>query len=256
MSRIPPLLAPRGSIGGGAAPVVMGASTWWSADAGHDRSTTIASWRDCIQGLELTAAGAARPSYDVSGCGGRASISFDGVAEYMTITGRPALNLGTGAAIYGVFASAETTQFACLASRYTGTGLTSPWWMLAAYDAGAANGQAAMGETGTGTTRASNHAGSANAVTDPTSGTAVRTMMLRWTGSQISLITSRVAASVTACAGAVSDDATPMEVGRIFVGANVYTDMRLRHLMIFARDLGTDERAYLADWATADCGAP
>jgi len=61
-------------------PLLLGASRWWTADSGHDQSSTIASWRDILVGAELTAAGSARPSYSAAGCGSRPAISFDGVA--------------------------------------------------------------------------------------------------------------------------------------------------------------------------------
>lgn len=236
-------------------PLALGARRWWSADSGHDQSATIATWRDIVAGAELTASGGARPSYAAAGCGSRPAISFDGVAEYMTIAGSAALDAGTGMSLYAVAASASAVADATIASRWDATAANQLWLLQLHAGAAVATGSASISETGTNTNRFSIRTGSANASDDPSSGAnAARGSLLHWDGATVTRYTGRLAGTGTACAGAKTRDATAMEVGR--VSGTTFAAMELRHLIVFPRALTSSERTTLWDWAAADCGVP
>jgi len=251
-----PLLAPRpGSPGGVEVPLGLGATRWWCADVGHDQSSTIASWRDILVGADLTASGSARPSYSAAGCGSQPAISFDGVAEYLTIAGSAALDAGTGLTLYAVAASASAVADATIASRWDATAANQLWLLQLHAGAAVATGSASISETGTNTNRFSIRTGSANASDDPSSGANnARGNMLHWDGATVTRYTGQLAGTGTACAGAKTRDATAMEVGR--VSGTTYAAMELRHLIIIPRALTATERAALWAWAAADCGVP
>ncbi len=249
---IDPQLAPqRASPGGVAVPLGLGARRWWSADQGHDQSATIAAWRDVVAGDVLAAAGAARPSYNATGCGNRPAIDFDGVGEYLSIAGSSAYDLGAACTIYAVFAASGTASNASVCARYSTVAADALWWLQ--YHAGADtnDGAFAISETGTNTTR---FAATATSV-DLSIGTAVD-LFGTWSGTEVGLVALGTAATPAACAGAKTQNATPLEVGRIALASPVYATMSLRHLMFFARTLTAGERTALRAWAAADCGVP
>lgn len=247
---LPPLLAPAvASPGGAAVPLSLGARRWWSADAGHDQSATIASWRDVLAGAELTASGGARPSYGAALVGGRPAVSFDGVAEYMTIAGGAAYDMGAACTVYAVFAASGTAANASVCARYSTTAADALWWFQIHAGADTNDGASAISETGTSITRFS-----ATATGQDLSTAAVVDALFHWDGATITHYKGATAGAGAACAGAKSVDATPLEVGRIALASPVYATMDLRHLMIFGRALTAVERATLRAWATADCG--
>lgn len=248
-ARAPYVTPERGSVGAARTPLALGARRWWTADSGHDQSATIAAWRDVLAGAELTAAGSARPSYGAALVGGRPAVSFDGVAEYMTIAGGAAYDMGAACTVYAVFAASGTTGNASICARYSTTAANALWWFQIHAGADTDDGASAISETGTHTTRFS----ATSTSQDLSTGSVVDAMML-WDGANITHYKGATAATPAACAGAKSVDATPLEVGRIALASPMYATMDLRHLLIFGRALGSVERAALRAWATADCG--
>lgn len=244
-----PQLAPqRGSPGGVAVPLGLQARRWWTADQGHDQSSAIASWRDVVAGAELTAAGAARPSYNASGVGNRPAIDFDGVGKYMSIAGGAAYDMGSACTIYAVFAASGTTGNASICARYSTTAANALWWFQIHAGADTDDGASAISESGTHTTRFS----ATTTAQDLSTGSVVDAMF-HWDGANITHYKGATAATPAACTGAKSVDATPLEVGRIALASPMYATMSLRHLMIFGRALTATERAALRAWAAADC---
>lgn len=257
---LPPLLRPaRGSPGGVQVPLGLGLEFWWTADSGHDASGAIASWRDVIGGLELTASGSGRPAYSATGCGGRPAIVLDGIDDFLTIAGRPELDLGASRTIAVVLESSSAVDQASALSRYSTTLASSLWWLQVNGSALGKDGASAMSESGTNTTRFSLLTGSSGTSTDPSSGAGQpRSMTLSWTGSSIVHYTGRTAASGGPCTGAKSADATPLEVGRLATASPVYCAMSIRHILGGRRGdvLSAARLALLWDWMSADCGVP
>lgn len=89
-------------------------AAWWNADdhassllMTDDGSGLISSWKDCINGTNLTATTTARPTWGATAFNGRAGVAADGVANVLSLTGVPA-TMPTGAApseIWGAYSS-------------------------------------------------------------------------------------------------------------------------------------------------------
>ena len=87
---------------------------WWNADdhassllMTDDGSGVISSWKDCINGANLTGTTTARPTWGATSFNGRAGVTADGTANALTLTGVPT-TLPTGAnpsEIWAVYSS-------------------------------------------------------------------------------------------------------------------------------------------------------
>lgn len=90
-------------------------AAWWNADdhassllMTDDGSGLISSWKDCINGTNLTATTTARPTWGATAFNGRAGVAGDGVANGLSLTGVPTY-LPTGAAPSEIWAVCQDT---------------------------------------------------------------------------------------------------------------------------------------------------
>jgi hypothetical protein len=87
---------------------------WWDAEQVStisESSGAVTEWRDLMRGYAPTASTTARPTYDATGFNGRPVLTFDGVANCLTLTGVPT-GLPTGASPCELWALVDQTSLA------------------------------------------------------------------------------------------------------------------------------------------------
>ena len=129
-------MTPRGYLKRGAAvpwsPYRLSRSVlaaWWNADdhassllMTDDGSGLISSWKDCINGTNLTATTTARPTWGATAFNGRAGVAADGTANVLSLTGVPT-TLPTGAAPGVLITVASSTESGSTSRNLFGYGV-------------------------------------------------------------------------------------------------------------------------------------
>lgn len=220
---------------------------WDAEDHGSARMTDdgaglISSWKDRIGGLDVVAAGSARPTYSTAYCGGREALLFNGTSTFMRVASTTGLPTGADASqiwvMYEVVGAAATTYMCAYGGTAAGT----------ARRVGRSSSERWFVSDGTTTNSANGTAGATNVTPHMSMG--------RWNGTVQSGRTHGAENPPETTITTINTSTTRLTMGasNANTAANFFSGA-ISAILITDDSLTTDQRQKLESWGYREVGA-